>query len=187
MTLREKTNKIILTGLMMAMITVVTMVIPIPIPFSSGGYVHLGDAVLFLSVLILGWQYGAVAAGVGSALADIFLGAAIWSPWTLVVKGGMAIIMGLFIAKAEKSEGKTILGVPIYQQIGMLLAGIFMVVGYYIAEGVIYGNFVAPILSVPWNIAQFIVGLVISTLVASTLYKSPAQKIFTYKPVLKRP
>lgn len=176
----EKTNKIILAGLMMAMITVVTMIIPIPIPFTTG-YVNLGDAIIFLSVLILGWKYGAVAAGVGSALADIFVGAAIWAPWTLCIKGGMAIIMGLFIAKTMHRNGKQILGIPVYQQLGMVLAGLFMVIGYYIAEGVIYGNFLAAALGIPWNIGQFVVGIVIATLIATALYKTPAQKLFTYK------
>ena len=84
MTNREKTNKIILTGLMMAMIVVATIVIPIPVPFGTG-YIHFGDAMIFLSVLILGWKYGAIAAGVGSALADLLVGYAIWALWTLVV------------------------------------------------------------------------------------------------------
>jgi uncharacterized membrane protein len=84
---KDKTMKIILTGLMMAMIVVATMLIVIPVPFSSGGYIHLGDAMIFLSVLILGWRYGAVAAGVGSMLSDIFLGYAAYAPWTLFVKG----------------------------------------------------------------------------------------------------
>ena len=177
---REKTNKIILAGLMMAMITVVTMIIPIPIPFTTG-YVNLGDAIIFLSVLILGWKYGAIAAGVGSALADIFVGATIWAPWTLCIKGGMAIIMGLFIAKTLHGNGKQFFGIPVYQQLGMALAGVFMVIGYYIAEGVIYGNFLAATLGIPWNIGQFVVGIIIASLIATTLYKTPVQKLFTYK------
>ncbi|MDD3168327.1 MAG: ECF transporter S component, partial [Eubacteriales bacterium] len=83
---KEKTTKIIVAGLMMAMIVVATILIIIPVPFGNG-YIHLGDAIIFLSVLILGWEYGAVAAGVGSALADILVGYAIWAPWTLFIKG----------------------------------------------------------------------------------------------------
>ena len=70
---KDHTIKVILTGLMMAMIVVATIVIPIPVPFGSG-YVHFGDAMIFLSVLILGWRYGAIAAGFGSALADLMVG-----------------------------------------------------------------------------------------------------------------
>ncbi len=177
---RDKTIKIILAGLMMAMIVVATMMIVIPSP---GGYIHLGDAMIFLAVLILGWRYGAVAAGVGSALADILVGYAAWAPWTLVIKGIMAAVMGLFILKAMQKPGKTILGVPVYQLLGMILAGLFMVVGYYIAQGIIYGNFIAAAVGIPLNIVQFSVGTMIATVLAAALYKTPARKYFTYQPM----
>ena len=183
MTNRENTTRIILTGLMMAMIVVATIVIPIPVPFGTG-YIHFGDAMIFLSVLILGWKYGAVAAGVGSALADLIVGYGIWAPWTVVVKGGMGVIMGLFILKSMNRPGKSVFGIPVYQLIGMVLAGCFMAAGYYVAEGVIYGSFIAAIAGIPWNVVQFVVGTVIATLLAAALYKTPANKYFTYKPVI---
>ena len=180
---REETTKIILTGLMMAMIVVATILIIIPVPFGNG-YIHMGDAMIFLSVLILGWKYGAVAAGFGSALADIMVGYAVWAPWTLFVKGFMGAIMGLFIMKVMRKQGVSILGVPVYQMIGMILAGIEMVAGYYVAEGVIYGNFISALLGIPWNIVQFSVGAVLATMLAAALYKTPARKFFTYKPTI---
>ncbi len=178
---KDKLTKIILTGLMMAMTVVATMLIPIPIPFSTG-YVHMGDAMIFLSVLILGWKYGGAAAGMGSALADLFVGYAVWAPWTLVVKGIMAIIMGLFIQKSMQKKGFKIIGVPVYQLLGMIFGGIFMVAGYYVAEGFIYGNFVSPILGVPWNILQFSVGTFVATLLAAAIYKTPIARYFEYRP-----
>lgn len=182
----EKTTKIILTGLMMALIIVATMLIVIPIPF-AGGYIHLGDTIIFLSVLILGWKYGAAAAGIGSALADILLSFVIWSPWTLVVKGIMAAIMGIFIQKAVKKPGISIFGFPLYYLIGMILGGFFMVVGYYFAEGVIYGNFIAAALSIPWNIVQFSSGAVLASVLAGALYRTPAKKWFTIPPMSEIP
>lgn len=165
----------------MAMIVVATIVIPIPVPFGTG-YIHFGDAMIFLSVLILGWRYGAIASGFGSALADILVGYAIWAPWTLCVKGIMAAIMGLFIVKSMHRSGKNILGVPVYTLIGMILGGCFMVAGYYVAEGTIYGSFVVAIASIPWNIVQFTVGTIIATILAAALYKTPAKRFFTYQP-----
>lgn len=182
---REKTMKIILTGLMMALIVVATIVIPIPVPFGSG-YIHFGDAMIFLSVLILGWKYGAVAAGVGSAMADILIGYAIWAPWTLCVKGIMGAVMGIFILKSIEKRGINVLGVPIFQLIGMILAGLFMAAGYYVAEGVIYGSFVAALAGIPWNILQFAVGTFIATLLAAALYKTPASRYFAFSPIAGR-
>ncbi|HWQ79643.1 MAG TPA: ECF transporter S component [Anaerovoracaceae bacterium] len=179
---KERTMKIILAGLMMAMIVVATMLIVIPTPFTNG-YIHLGDAMIFLSVLILGWKRGAVAAGVGSALADLLLGYAVWVPWTLVIKGVMGAVMGLFILRAMQKPGKNILGVPVYQLLGMILAGFFMAAGYFIAGGVIYGNFVTAAMGIPWNIVQFSVGVVIASILAAALYKTPTKQFFTYRPM----
>lgn len=178
---KDKTTKVILTGLMMAMIVVATILIIIPVPFGNG-YIHLGDAIIFLSVLVLGWKYGAVAAGFGSALADILVGYAIWAPWTLFVKGAMAAVMGLFILGALHKKGRNILGVSIYYFIGMILAGCIMAAGYYVAEGVIYGNFIVAALGIPWNIVQFGTGSVLAVLLAAALYKTPAKRFFTYSP-----
>ena len=161
---KDKTSKVVLTAMMMCLIILATMLIKIPIPFTQG-YVHLGDAMIFLSVLILGWKYGIVAAGVGSMLGDIIGGAAAWAPWTLVIKGGMALIMGACL-KGGDSKLKEV--------IGMILAGAFMVAGYYVAEGVMYGNWVAAAIGIPWNIGQFTVGMVIAEILSAALQKTPA-------------
>lgn len=175
-----QTTKVVMTALMMGVIMVAIMFIKVPIPFTQG-YVHFGDAMIFLSVLVLGWKYGAAAAAIGGALGDVLGGFPIWAPWTFVIKGLMAIIMGLFIAATMKKKQATIVGVPVMQLLGMILAGIFMVVGYYGAEGLMYGNWVTPALGVPWNVGQFAVGMVIAGVLAAALYKTPARKYFSYR------
>jgi uncharacterized membrane protein len=177
--LRERIIKLVFTGIMMCLIIIATMFIRVPIPFTQG-YVHLGDAMIFLSVLVLGWRYGAVAAGVGSALADILIGYAVWAPWTLCIKAGMAVLMGMFIARSLKKE-RSARFFLFAEFFGMTLAGIWMCGGYYIAEAVIYGNWATPALAVPWNIGQFVVGMVIAISLAAALYKTSAAKHFTYR------
>ena len=48
------------------------------------------------------------------------------------------------------------------------------------AEGIMYGNWVAPALGVPWNIGQFVVGMILATVIAAALSKTPAARYFTY-------
>ena len=48
----DKTNTIVMTAMMMCLVLVTTYTFKIPTPFQ--GYVHLGDAMIFLSVLIVG-------------------------------------------------------------------------------------------------------------------------------------
>lgn len=175
----EKLNTMVLTAMMMCMVVVMTMIIRIPVP-ATQGYIHLGDCMIFFSVLLLGWKWGAVAAGVGSAMADLFAGYMQYVPVTLVVKGLMAIAMGLFIEFAVK-HGYHGVKMKAFQIIGMIIAGLVMVSGYYLAESAMYGSFITPLASIPMNCIQFVVGIVLATALAYALGKTPAGKMFTYK------
>lgn len=60
--------------------------------------------------------------------------------------------------------------------LGMSLAGIWMVIGYYFAGGILKGNMVIPIFSIPANILQFVMGTIIAYLIISALDKTNALK-----------
>lgn len=175
-----KAINLVMTALMMGIIMVSIMFIKVPIPFTQG-YAHLGDAMIFLAILILGWKYGAVAAAMGGALGDILGGFPVWAPWTFCIKGIMAIVMGLFLSATLHKGKRCIAGVPLLELAGMIIAGIVMVIGYYAAEGIMYGNWAAPVVGIPWNIAQFVVGMVIAGILAAALYKTPARRYFAYR------
>ena len=191
----ERTGKVVLTGIMTSLVLVATMIIRIHIPFTQG-YVHLGDAVIFLSVLILGKKYGTFAAGVGSALADLLSGYAYYAPWTFVVKALMAFVVGAALEHYEKKIHKEVSQIakdshtpwlntkgklPLLELLAMLFGGIEMTVGYYIAASLMHGNWYTPLFSIPGNIAQFIVGMILATALATALYKTPARKYFAIK------
>ena len=171
-------TNLILTALMIALVTVTTMSVRIPV-VATNGYIHLGDCMIFLSVLLLGWKYGALAAAIGSAFADLFAGYVHYIPVTFVVKGIMAMCVGFFIEKALKKEFSKI-KLYIMEVIGMIIGGFVMVFGYYIAESFMYGSFLTPLASIPMNILQFIAGVIIATITVSYLYKTPFGKKFTY-------
>ena len=177
----DKVTVVVMTGLMMCLIMIATMFIKIPIPFTQG-YVHLGDSMIFLSVLVLGKKNGALASGLGSALGDILGGYAFWAPWTLVIKLLMGYILGLFVEHTQKKGGgHRIHAVSLSEVIGMILAGLEMVIGYYIASAFMYGNLLVPLPSVPWNIGQFVVGMMIACILAAALCRTPAKKFFVIK------
>ena len=76
---------LIYTALFTALCCIATMLIQIPLA-ATNGYIHLGDAFVILSGIILGRKYGGFAAGVGSAFADLFTGYAYFAPVTFVIK-----------------------------------------------------------------------------------------------------
>lgn len=178
----EKTKTLVLTALMACLVLLATMAIRIPSPFTQG-YIHLGDALIFISVLLLGKKYGAAAAGLGSAMADVMGGFAMYAPWTLVIKGFMAFVMGLFVEMSLKKKKNhiKIAGVPLVQIVGMIIGGVFMALGYGVVDGFLAGNMVSGILGIPFNVIQFVVGLILANIIVMTLYKTPAKNIFAYR------
>lgn len=182
MSTKDKTGRMVLTALMVCLVLLATYIIKIPSPFTQG-YVHLGDTMIFLSVLLLGKKGGAAAAGLGSGLADLMGGYAAYAPWTFIIKGLMAFIMGAFIEAAtrKKKHHMKIGSVPLVEIIGMVIAGTEMVIGYAVVDGVLAGNMLAGILGAPFNVGQFTVGLVLATILAMTLYKTPARRMFAYR------
>lgn len=65
-----------------AALTVIGTMIKIPLP--TGAFVHLGNAVLLLSVLFLGYFKGSLAGGIGFAIFDIMNGYVTEAPYFVI-------------------------------------------------------------------------------------------------------
>ena len=82
---RDRTLHCLVTAaLFAAAITVMTAYI-LHIPLPTGGYIHLGDALIYLAACLLPLPYAVGAAAIGAALADL-LTAPMWVLPTLIVK-----------------------------------------------------------------------------------------------------
>ncbi len=71
------------------------------IPLPTGGYVHVGDALIYLAACLLPMPWAVAAGAVGGAVADL-LTAPMWAPATFVIK---ALICLPFTAKGERLLG----------------------------------------------------------------------------------
>ena len=80
----EKLRRLVTTALFAAAITVTTAYI-LHIPLPTGGYVHLGDALIYLCACLLPAPWAMAAGAVGAGLADL-LTAPMWVVPTLIVK-----------------------------------------------------------------------------------------------------
>ena len=159
-----KTKKLVLTALFMTLTMVATMFIRIPLPL---GYVNLGDAFVFLSVFILGPIYGTIAAGVGSALADLF-GYIIYTPGTLIIKTVVAFIAYLLYKILLKTTKKAFFA----ELVAGLVGSVVMAFGYFLYEILFFATASVAIVNVPWNLLQGGVGVAISTVVMRILSKT---------------
>ena len=151
--MNSKIKKIVIAALMAAMVCIATMIIKIPSPMK--GYVNLGDCVVLLCGWILSPWYGLAAAGIGTALADVFSGYFTYAPATFIIKGAMALIAYSIFKLLSGRIGK----LPA-QIIGGVLAELAMVAGYYVFEGFMYG-FVPSAVNIPANAMQGVAGILI--------------------------
>ena len=78
-----------------------TSVLRIPTP--TFGYVHLGDCFVLLAGLLLGPVYGGLAAGIGSALADLLAGYVVWVPGTFMIKFLTAAAAALLFRRLQNA------------------------------------------------------------------------------------
>lgn len=145
---------LILASLLAALVVIGTMLVQIPSP--TKGYIHLGDSIVYLCGIILGPFTGALAAAVGSALADLLSGFAFYAPATFIIKGFDALVVGyLYLSLSKKSD--TLLGNIGAFSISALIGGIIMVGGYLLFETILYG-FSPSVVNVPFNITQAVAG-----------------------------
>ena len=143
-----KTKKLVLAALLAALICVVTMTVKIPY---YQGYLNLGDALVLLCGVMLSPLYAFLAAGVGSALADLFFGYIAYAPATFLIKGLMALALYFFAKRFGKKYGVVF---------GGIVAELWMVLAYFAFECAIYGVSAAAV-GVLMNAIQGAVGLVL--------------------------
>ena len=147
--IRNKTYDLVICALFIALTFVATWLINIRLPLvGSGGLIHLGNVPLFVAAMLFGKKTGALAGGIGMALFDLMSGWTAWAPFTLVIVGSMGFVVGWI------AEKKTFKNAQVNNVLSVILALIIKVVGYYFAEVILYGNWVAPLGSIPGNVLQ---------------------------------
>lgn len=163
-------KKLTAAGMVSALIFVLTM---LKFDNIAGGYIHLGDSLVFFAALIVGPVYGFLAAGIGSMLADLLLGYPQYALITFFVKGIMTLIVfyGFTFIKKENDTKFGKFGKIFFVS---AIASIFMVAAYFVAEIFLIGIGGA-IADLPFNILQ---GAVSSAL--SVVLLVPIQTVMLY-------
>ena len=123
---------IALLAIMTALATIMTLVIQIPYPGTSG-YFNFGDTMVMLGGFLLGPVGGFFAGGVGSALADVISGYTFYAPITLVVKGFEGMAVGYFSFKVKKH-----VRLSKWDIVGVVIGAIIMLTGYFVAQVILF-------------------------------------------------
>ena len=162
--MNTKTKKTVMAALIAALACVATMIIKIPSPLK--GYLNLGDCIVLLAGWILSPTYAFLAAGLGSALADVFSGYLTYAPATFVIKGLMALI-AFYAFRLLPNK----LGDLLSKIISGVLAEIIMILGYFVFEGFLYG-FIPSLVNIPANAVQGIAGIIIGIVLIKIFEKT---------------
>lgn len=130
---RGKNGQIARVGLFSALTVMAICLFRIPGP---GGniYFHLGETVIITAAVLLGRKGGAFVGAVGSAIADLLLGAALWAPFSFVIHG----FEGYLIGQLSDGHGSR-------RDLFAMFAGAgAMIIGYTGVAGFLYGPALMP-------------------------------------------
>jgi uncharacterized membrane protein len=167
MPFRPQTRQLVVWSLAITLVAITTMIVRIP--NSVNGYVNFGDSMIFALAMLGGPGLGAIAGGIGSALADILGGYAHYALPTLLIKGAEGFLAGYLVRLARHSlPGKVA---------GLAVAAVWMAGGYFFTAWLFYG--LAPAwASLPGDIFQGALSIPLS-LILLQLLKPAAKGIFT--------
>lgn len=176
----KQTQKMVLAALFAAFCCVATMVIKFTPP-GTLGYIHLGDALVLLSGIVLGPIYGGLAAGIGSMMADILSGYAMWAPGTFLIKAICALLAGWLFRKfkvVRKNNSISLVKLIVIT----IIPELFMVGSYFLYGGFLmfavtgeHKSILAALSSsmtgIPANLVQGLVGIIIACLLIPVFLK----------------
>ncbi len=160
----NRTKRLVLVALAIALTFVLTRFTQIPIPF---GYMHFGNVAILFASAYLGPVPGLLAAALGSGLADL-TSFPVWTIPTIIIKGLMGWTCAIIIGKGFKSlnlkSARVILG--------NISAIVIMVVGYFIAGAIMYGGWVASATQLPGLVFEGVAAIVLFFIIANVLEKA---------------
>ena len=90
--------KVSLIAIFTALTAVATISFSVSVP-ATRGYFNIGETMIYVAALLFGASIGGLSAGIGSMIADLTLGYAVYAPATLIIKGLEGAIVGFLASR----------------------------------------------------------------------------------------
>lgn len=164
-------KRVCLTAVFSALTCVCTF-IAVPLPF---GYFNLGDIFVLLGAWILSAFLGGLAAGLGAAIADLFMGYALYAPATFLIKFLVGVCAFYLYRVFKRLIAKSSLEF-LPRAISAILAESVMIFGYFFFESVCLGYGLGATASLLGNGLQGLCGVIGGVGIISALSPIPAVK-----------
>jgi uncharacterized membrane protein len=171
--MRRSTALVVATVAVMTAVTAVfTIMIRVPIP-ATKGYFNFSDVAVFFTSFALGPFAGAVAGGLGTALADVVSGFPQWAPISLLAHGLEGLLAGLIASVAARGGEGVARGQRVaLSWIAGAIVGSIVMIGLYLAGGSVLAGFGAAVAEVPFNVVQGVVGAVLGSGLALVVHRA---------------
>lgn len=122
------------------------------------GYVHFGDAFIYLGACLLPKKHACLAAAIGAGLADIATGGILWVVPTIIIK---PMMVAMFSSRGAMLSKRNILA--------CIVAGVFGIIAYFVAEVIIFGNYAVAFANLPSGFIQPAGSLICFVIIAGAL------------------
>jgi uncharacterized membrane protein len=165
---------IAIMGVMIAVVFVTTFVVKIPMPVPAG-YVHPGDAVIYMAAFLFGPLVGFAAGAFGTAFADLATGTyANYAPGSFVIHGIQGLVAGAIAWRGGVNR----------MILAAIVGGVILVSGYFIYDLLILQIGIGAAASgLGFNILQGIAGAVLAIpLVLAIRQAYPPILTWAYQP-----
>lgn len=162
----RKVLNMVYAAVFAAMIFALTRFIQIPVP-GGAGYLHFGDAMIYIVASTLGGPWALLASALGAALADLSSGFAAYAPISAIVKVLIALPFVLVNKKSEKilTPLTICLTIP---------SGVITVLGYFLGDLIV--NRAYAVADIPMNIVQAVASAIIFVVISAAFDAAKLKK-----------
>ena len=164
--MKKTTKNICFAAMFAAMIFGLTM---LHVPIGAGGYIHVGDAVIYVTAMLMGGPWAFISAAIGAACADIVSGFAVYAVPSAIIK----ILIAVPFVLISKNQSKLL---SVRSAIFTIISGVITVLGYFAADLILYRE--GAIADLPANIIQAAGSAVVFIVLAFALDRAGIKQRF---------
>lgn len=139
------------------------------VPIGAGGYIHVGDAVIYVTAMLMGGPWAFISAAIGAACADIVSGFAVYAVPSAIIK----ILIAAPFVLISKKQSKLL---SVRSAIFTIISGVITVLGYFAADLILYRE--GAIADLPANIIQAAGSAVVFIVLAFALDRAGIKQRF---------
>ena len=161
----RKVLNIVYAAVFAAMIFALTRFIQIPVP-GGAGYLHFGDAMIYIVASTLGGPWALLASALGAAIADLS-SVAVYAPISAIVK----VLIALPFVFVNKKSEKILTPLTICLTIP---SGVITVLGYYLGDLIV--NKAYAVADIPMNIVQAVGSAIIFAVISAAFDAAKLKK-----------